>query len=116
MHQEHPSTSIECFVFHQHAVIVIFLKSQLFCGVLRTGIKPLTYGRVICISKRAKVTRDDRIQSSGALILGGNGNGVAGYGYGRGKTAQLALIDGISKTTTTNTTYSSQESIRTSAT
>jgi small subunit ribosomal protein S5 len=64
---------------------------------LLSGIKPLTYGRVICISTRAKVTRDDRVRSFGALILGGNGNGVAGYGYGRGKTGQLALIDAEKK-------------------
>ena len=62
-----------------------------------SGIKPLTHGRVITISRRAKVTKDDRIQSYGALILGGNGKGVGGYGYGRGKSAQLALIDAEKK-------------------
>ncbi len=61
---------------------------------MQWGNKPLTHGRVITISTRAKVTKDDRVQSFGALILGGNGNGVGGYGYGRGKSAQLALIDG----------------------
>ncbi len=64
---------------------------------MQLGIKPLTYGRVICISTRAKVTKDDRVQSFGALVLGGNGKGVAGYGYGRGKSGQLALIDAEKK-------------------
>ncbi len=79
-------------------VVVVFVPSSLdfdcVSSTVGPGIKPLTHGRVITLSTHAKVTKDDRVQSFGALIIGGNGNGVGGYGYGRGKSAQLALVDG----------------------
>ena len=62
---------------------------------MELGVKPLTHGRVICFSRRAKVTKTNKVVSYAALVIGGNGNGVAGYGYGRGNTPDSAMIDGI---------------------
>eukprot|EP01006_Ploeotia_vitrea_P003966 TRINITY_DN113593_c0_g1_i1.p1 TRINITY_DN113593_c0_g1~~TRINITY_DN113593_c0_g1_i1.p1 ORF type:complete len:402 (+),score=191.69 TRINITY_DN113593_c0_g1_i1:27-1208(+) len=45
---------------------------------------------LISLDRRVRVTRQGKMQSYSALVLGGNGYGFAGFGIGRGLTPQIA--------------------------